>query len=139
MPRKNKPIVEIMPRVSQHDIQSMIAKSIEKYMDSLIKNGEAKGVYAFEPEPENRYNDIFDRRVNALLFEKYGCEVCGRKNISHASNGRCNRCADRRVTRIRQLRQDFEAEHPEIEIQKQIDRLTLRSRTARRLLGSGDE
>ena len=109
MPRKNKPTVEIMPRLSQHDIQSMIAKAIEKYMDSLVKNGEAKGVYAFEPEPQNRYDDIFDRRVNALLFEKFGCEVCGRKDVTHASNGRCDRCVSRRNNRIAQLRQEFEA------------------------------
>jgi hypothetical protein len=83
---------------------------------------------------------MFEREKWSLYFEKWGCQVCGKKTANHMHTGHCGACAGRITARLARIKLEYEQTHPEAEVERQIDQLTLRSRTAERLLrGERDE
>jgi hypothetical protein len=61
--------------------------------------------------------------------------MCSQKAVLHSRGGCCERCSSLVTQRLSQIKRDYERADPEREIERQIDRLTSRVRSARDLLG----
>ena len=151
MPRKKKmeiilaSPVPIAPVLGIDNLEAAIESMIRKRVDealSRIGMGELDDPH-FRPkevsQKARQIQDMFEREKWSLYFEKWGCHDCGRKAASHAHGGICTTCAGRIQNRLKQLKLEYERAHPEAEIERQIDKLTLRSRTAERLLRGDHE
>jgi hypothetical protein len=82
-----------------------------------------------------RIQDVFEQRKWSLYFEKWGCRACGKKTVSHASTGHCDRCHTRLYQRLATIKIEYDRVHPESRITEDIDHLTRRLRSAQALLG----
>lgn len=152
MPRKKIPTAEIVPASEaalvptskRESPQEMIERIVRERVDEIMAKLEAgQMVPDFIPRDQadelRRRVDVFERRKWSLYFEKWGCRMCNRKNVSHAGSGQCQRCHILVFQRLRAIRAEYEREHPDSEIDRQIDRLTSRFRVAKSLLNRGED
>src|ERR1035438_6102569 len=84
-----------------------------------------------------RRQSVFERRTRGPDFDKWGCRMCGRKKVSHASSGHCGRSHNKLTLRLMQLKREYNNANPERDIERDIDRLSSRFRSAEKLLGEG--
>jgi len=147
MPRINKPRVEILspseavlvPRPTAESIQAAIDRMVRERVDAILAE---HGAALLEPDFQSkevsyeiqRRQTVFERRRWSLYFEKWGCRRCDRKDVGHAGGGYCDRCHSLFFGRLVRIKREFDAANPDKEIQKDIDRLTRRLRSARELL-----
>lgn len=146
MPDKKKPIVEIMPtseaalmpKPPAANLQAMIDHIVRERVDEIMAERGAALESDFQPREVlyeiRQRQTVFERRKWSLYFEKWGCRKCGRKKVSHASGGFCGRCQNLFQSRLTVLKREYERANPELEIQRQIDHITSRVRTAEALL-----
>src|SRR5690242_9121970 len=149
MPRKKKPVVEVerlpaaalVPRPTAADLQAAIDRLVRQRVDEILaERNPDQMAPAFQPREVayelRRRQTVFQQREGRLYFEKWGCMICQRKKyVGHASGGICSGCYNRETMRRAALRREYERNNPETEIDKQIDRLTSRLRSAQELLG----
>jgi hypothetical protein len=149
MPRKKKLVVEIerlpeaalVPNPSAAHLQAEFDRMVRQRVDEILAERRPDQMApAFQPREVayelQRRQSVFQRREGRLYFEKWGCMICQRKkHVSHASGGICSGCYGRETLRRAQIRREYERSNPEAEIDKQIDRLTSRLRSAQELLG----
>ncbi len=150
--RSPKPTAEIVPASEaalvppgpRQDLEAMITRIVRERVDELMVKVEGRQVEPdFLPkdvsvELQERRN-VFERRKWSLYFEKWGCRMCSRKNVSHAATGHCARCHNLVAGRLALIKAEYERNNPETEIDRQIDRLTSRFRVAKSLLGRCEE
>ncbi|HET6143869.1 MAG TPA: hypothetical protein VFE02_10190 [Candidatus Acidoferrales bacterium] len=116
-------------------IESMIKKRVDEAL-SRIGMVELDDPHFRPREVERKARQVenmFERKKWSLYFERWGCVLCGQKKAAHMHTGYCNTCAGRITQRLRLLKRDYEQAHPEAEIDRQIEQLTLRARSAERL------
>jgi hypothetical protein len=138
VPDSGAALVPIVP-TPPANLKAVIEIMVRKRVDEILS---ASGIGEFEPNfrPAEVYRaarqsqSVFERVKWSLYFEKWGCQVCGKKTVAHMHTGHCTTCAVRIGQRLAKIKRDYEAVHPEAEIERQIDRLTSRSRTAEALL-----
>jgi len=149
MPRRKKPVVEIerlpeaalVPSPSTAHLQAEFDRLVRQRVDEILaERSPDQMAPAFQPREVayefQRRQTVFQRRAGRLYFEKWGCMICQRKkHVSHASGGICSECYAREARRRSQIRLEYERSNPEAAIDKQIDRLTSRLRSAQELLG----
>jgi hypothetical protein len=138
-----KPQAAIVPAVPapSANLQAAIESIVRKRVDEILASS---GIGEFEPNFRSRemsqagrqIQNMFERVKWSLYFEKWGCQICGKKTVAHMHTGHCTTCAGRIQLRLKQLKLVYERAHPEAEIERQIDHLTSRSRTAEALLGN---
>jgi hypothetical protein len=147
MPRKKKPIVEVLP-TSQvalvpktANFQAALDRMVRDRVDQIMAE---RGTGELEPDYQTkelsserrRSQNVFERNKWGLYFEKWGCKTCGRKkNVSHAANGHCSTCHIRIWQRLAALKREYDRNNPESRIAEDIDHLTRRLRSAQALLG----
>lgn len=150
MPKKKNVSVEmeameaIVRKPSAEDMRAMLDQMIRDRVDEALA---ARGSSEAEPgfhtrEASNelrRHQVMFDRRKWALYFEKWGCQHCGKKNVGHGSNGHCRKCHTLISQRMAQIKREYDRANPDSQIAEDIDHLTRRLRSARELLGEGEE
>lgn len=152
MPRKKKPIVEIVPasqaalvpKPSPANIEAIIERMVWERVDEILaERGAAEMEPNFQPREistEIRLRQsVYERRKWSIYFEKWGCKVCGNKKVSHVGSGSCERCYMRVYQRLAQIKHDFDKANPESEIKRDIDQITKRVRSAQALLGHGEK
>ena len=134
------------PLLSRVNVQALIERAVQARVDEILGRRSADLLEPdFQPKEVSlaiqARQTVFERRKWTMYFVKWGCRTCGRKanQVSHATNGLCDRCRTLTWDRLHQLRKDFERAHPTQEIDKAIDRLTSRVRTAQALLGEGEK
>jgi hypothetical protein len=152
VPRKKNPSVEIMPRsegalilkAPAEKFQGMLERLVRERVDEIMANGGASQLET-DCQPREvaleirRRQTVFESRKWRLYFEKWGCRMCNRKTVMHASGGCCERCNSLVTQRLSQIKRDYEKADPEREIERQIDLLTSRVRSARELLGEREK
>jgi hypothetical protein len=152
MPRKKKVEVQvvriseaaIVPKTPSADLKAVIESMVRKRVDEILSASEMTEVEA-DCRPREvaavsrQTQDMFERDKWALYFEKWGCRKCEKKTVNHSSTGHCEICASRLHQRLRKIRRDYYASHPDAETDRLIDRLTSRSRTAEALLGDREK
>jgi hypothetical protein len=149
MPLVNAEIVPpseaaIVPAAPTANLKAVIESMVRKRVDEILSGS---GIGEFEPnfrpreiaQAARQIQDMFERVKWSLYFEKWGCQVCGKKTVAHFHTGHCTTCAVRIQQRLKQLKLEYERAHPEAEIERQIDHLTSRSRTAEALLGKREK
>lgn len=152
MPRKKVPTAEIVPALEgalvplqkRESPQEMIERLVRERVDEIMVKLEAgQHEPGFIPRDEadelRRRRDVFERRKWSIYFDKWGCRVCARKNVSHYGTGHCQRCYMVIQSRLKQIKAEWDESRPDAEIDRQIDRLTSRFRVAKSLLNRGDE
>jgi len=148
MPRKNKPRVEILsaseavlvPRPTAENLQAAIDRMVRERVDAILAE---HGAALLEPDLQSREvsyeiqrrQTVFERRRWSLYFEEWGCRRCDRKTVSHAGGGYCGRCYTLIFERLVRIKREFDAANPDKEMQRNIDLLTRKLRSARELLG----
>jgi hypothetical protein len=141
MPSKKKPAVEIVPApeaiVGPVPTELMIARLVKERSDEIMTSPGAEFEPAFQPREIayeiQRRQTVFDRRKWALYFAKWGCQTCGRKDVSHFARAYCQTCHLLIRKRLEKIKIEFDRENPEREIAQQIDRITSRIRSANAL------
>jgi hypothetical protein len=143
MPRKKKPAVEIVPaseaalvpKPATANLQAMLDRMVRDKVDEIMAERAAgQSELAHQPREIRRHHPGFERVKWPLYFEKWGCEVCGRKRqVSHGSKGRCATCVLRLYHRMQRLEREWVRNNPESQIAEDIDRLTRRFRSAQEL------
>jgi Zn finger protein HypA/HybF involved in hydrogenase expression len=152
MPRKKNPSVEIMPRSGgalkpklwTANFQATLERIVRERVDEIMANpGSSQFETDFQPKEfaiEIRQNQtVFESRKWRLYFEKWGCRMCSQKTVLHAGSGCCEKCNRLVTQRLIQIKRDYEKADPEREIERQIDHITSRVRSARELLGEGEK
>jgi hypothetical protein len=149
MPRKKKGEVEVqivpaskaalVPPSPSADLKAVLEGMVRKRVDEILAaSGIAELEADFRPKEaaqvSRQTQDMFERKKWALYFEKWGCRKCEKKTVNHASTGHCGVCAMRLHGRLARIKRDYYKAHPDAEIERQIDRLTSRARTAESLL-----
>jgi Zn finger protein HypA/HybF involved in hydrogenase expression len=148
MPRKKTPRVEIVPRSEEALVpapptetpQAMLDRIVRERVDEIMAE---RGAGQLDPDFQTRKvayeiqrrQTVFERRRWSIYFEKFGCRRCDDKEVSHCGGGYCDKCHGLLWQRLAKIKLDYEKANTERDIQKQIDHLTLRSRTAQALLG----
>jgi hypothetical protein len=149
MPRKKKPVVEIVrlpeavlaPSPTTAHLQAVLDRMVRQRVDEIMAE---RGDVDLEPDFQSkevayelqRRQTVFDRKKWRLYFEEWGCRMCQRKKwVSHASSGHCSRCVSLMNARLAKIKRRFEEANPETEIDRQIDRISSRLRSAQELLG----
>jgi hypothetical protein len=130
----------LVPARSGAKLTAMIENLVRQRVDEVLS---ASGVRRLEVDLRpaqaakvaRQKQEMFERVKWVLYFEKWGCRVCERKHLTHASSGHCIRCHSRTVKRLEVIKHAWENSHPEAEIQLQIAHLTSRADTAQALLG----
>ncbi len=105
MPRKKKPIVEIVPtsemalvpKAPTANFQAVLDRMVRDRVDEILTE---RGAALLEPDFHTReiaieiqqHQTVFDRRKWGLYFEKWGCRMCGKKQVSHGTKGYCDAC-----------------------------------------------
>src|SRR5665213_2997286 len=140
------PVTEsaIVPSAPSANLETMIERLVRRRVDEALSR---IGIEELDPhfrprevaQKARQSQDMFEREKWSLYFEKWGCQVCGKKTVNHMHTGHCGTCANRITQRLKLIKRDYEQAHPEAEIERQIDQLTLRTRTAERLLRSERE
>ena len=135
------PIVEtvLAPAEPSANLKAVIENLVRKRVDEILA---ASGLAELEADLRPREialaarqaQGVFERVKWRLYFEKWGCRKCEKKTVNHASTGHCSSCEQRLRIRMRRIKRDYLRAHPEAEIERNIDALTLRSRTAEDLL-----
>jgi hypothetical protein len=98
--------------------------------------GAADRLSDFQPRPPagSVSKSVFERKKWSLYFAKWGCLRCDTQDVTHRSNGYCERCHRLLSERIRRLRFGWNHEHPN----QSAERLHASGiRAAERLLGGG--
>jgi hypothetical protein len=147
MPRKNTSRVEILsaseavlvPRPTAENLQAAIDRMVRERVDAILAE---HGAALLEPDFQSREvsyeiqrrQTVFERRRWSLYFEKWGCRRCDRKTVSHVCGGYCDRCHNLLFGRLVRIKREFDAANPDKEMQRNIDRLTRRLRSAQELL-----
>jgi|HubBroStandDraft_6_1064221.scaffolds.fasta_scaffold739540_2 hypothetical protein len=147
MSRKKKVEVQIVPvseaalipKTPSADLKAVIESMVRKRMDEILS---ASCMAEIDPDfrpresaqVTRRAQDMFEREKWALYFAKWGCRKCDKKTVNHASTGHCAACNTRLWARLARIKRDYHLAHPDAEIERQIDRLTSRSRIAEALL-----
>ena len=150
MPRKKKANVEIVSASETHlvplvqapavNLQAMLDRMVRERVDEILAM-RAGGHVEPDFQPREVANDarirnnVFEIRKWSLFFEKWGCRTCHRKNVAHASSGCCARCHNLVAQRLAAIKRDFYRDDPELEIERQINQITSRMRSAQALLG----
>ena len=148
MPRKKKANVEIVPaseavlvpREPAANLQEMLDRMVRERVDEILAM-RAGGHVEPDFQPREVANDarirnnVFEIRKWSLYFEKWGCRMCHRKNVGHASSGYCGRCHSLVALRLAAIKRNFYRDDPELEIERQINQITSRTRSAQALLG----
>jgi hypothetical protein len=137
-------VVPIATKEPSPNVKAVLESMVRKRVDEILT---ASGIGEFEPNFRRREvakasrqsQDMFERVKWSLYFEKWGCQVCGKKTVAHMHTGHCTTCAVRIGQRLTKIKRDYERAHPEAEIDRQIDQLTLRARTAESLLRRSEE
>jgi hypothetical protein len=142
---------EIVPASETAIVSSAPSANLEALIEGLVRRRVDEaisriGIGEFDPHFRPRevaakarqIQNMFEREKFSLYFEKWGCMICSKKTV-HASNGHCTACVNRITSRLRQIKGDYEKAHPEAEIERQINHLTLRARTAEGLLRGEQE
>lgn len=137
MPRKKQVSVEIVPKPEAMDIRAVIDRMVDERLAAREADLMDPGYRSKALSNEIRVQqNVFNRVKWGLYFEKWGCQSCGRKkNVNHASGGHCTNCSQRIYFRLKQIKREYELNNPEVEINRQIDRLSSRFRSAEALLG----
>jgi hypothetical protein len=126
-------------------MQAIITRMVQDRVDEIMaERGGSQLEPGFQPKEVayelQRRQTVFERRKWALYFLRWGCRMCNRKkNVSHASGGCCATCITRVGARLETIKLQYERDNPEAAIDRQIDRLTSRFRSAEALLGEGEE
>jgi len=138
MPKKTR--VEIVRKRSPEDMKAMLDRLVRSKLEEILAE---RGEDQLEPATRSRrirqIHPGFERVKHVLYFEKWGCQTCGKKNVAHMSNAKCERCSGRFIQRMQQLEIQWVRNNPESQIADDIDHLTRRHRTARALLEEGEE
>ena len=145
-PREDNPgVIEIIPALSPIGPKEPSAE-LKAYLESMVRQRVDEILTASGIEMESDFRpreiakvsrqsqNVFERQKWALYFEKWGCRMCGKKAAAHGSTGHCGTCVMRVQNRLKQLKLEYERTHPESEIERNIERLTLRARSAEELL-----
>ena len=123
--------------------QAVLARIVRDRVDEIMAERGAQLEPDFQPKEVSfeiqRRQTVFDRQKWALYFEKWGCRRCGKKTFGHASSGHCSGCLKTLANRQRQIKLEYERNNPEAEIERNIDHLTSRIRSAQALLGEGEK
>jgi Zn finger protein HypA/HybF involved in hydrogenase expression len=152
MTRKKKPGVEIVPASETALVPKRPAESPQAVLDRMVRErvdeimaerGSAPMESDFQPKEVafelQRRQTVFERRKWPLYFEKWGCRKCERKRVAHMSTGQCAACHSRLQQRLAAIKRDFDKANPDQEIERKIDQLTSRFRSAQALLGELEE
>jgi len=120
-------------------LQAVIEGMVRKRVDELLaSSGMAEMGDSFRPaevaKVRRRINHIFESQKWRKYFEKWGCLICGKVSVPYSFNGLCGTCGNRTTSRLMKIKRDFEAAHPDSQIERNIDQLTLRARAAEDLL-----
>jgi hypothetical protein len=136
MPKKQTVSVEIVRRPSPEDMKAMLDRMVTDKIEQILAERDLEQLAPVYRSSRIRpIHPGFEREKHGLYFEKWGCEVCGRKdNVSHMGKARCERCNTRYHQRIAALEREWISKNPESQIVEDIDRLTRRLRTAQELL-----
>lgn len=156
MPRK-KTTVEVLPQTAtivvrpttaeielraNPEIEAMIGRLVEERLRKIMSDEDAVSE-SFQPKEISyefrQQHELFERHKWILYFEKWGCQRCSRKKVSHGAKGYCSSCYARLHSRLVQIKADYEKANPEGRIGQDIDRLTLRVRSARALVGEREK
>jgi hypothetical protein len=120
------------------DLQAALEGMVRKRVDEIL--AASATIDAFRPsavaKTARRVNHIFEGKKWGLYFDKWGCLICGKTAVAkcYFHTGLCSSCGARVQSRLVKIKRDYEAAHPQVEIERNIERLTLRARTAERLL-----
>lgn len=144
IPEPEAAIVPMAAKEPSANLKAVIENMVRQRVDEILS---ASGIGEFEPnfrpreiaQAARQTQDMFERTKWSLYFEKWGCQVCGKKNAAHFHTGHCTTCACRIHQRLIKIKHDYEKTHPEAEIDRQIDQLTLRARSAAALLGDSEK
>jgi len=136
MPKKRNVSVEIVRKRSPEDMKAMLDRLVrDKLEEILAERGEDRLEPATRSRRIRQTHPGFERVKHVLYFERWGCQTCGKKNVAHMSNAKCERCSVRFSQRMQQLELEWLRNNPESQIADDIDHLTRRHRTAQALLG----
>lgn len=135
-------IVPAVPPEPSANLKAVLEGMVRKRVDEILA---ASGMHELSADYRptkvahvaRQVDDLFERKKWSLYFDKWGCRICGKKTAFYGNTGHCQTCAQRIHQRLTALRRDYEKAHPEAEIERNIERLTLRARTAERLLREG--
>jgi hypothetical protein len=152
MPRKKKATTEIVSGADLALVPKRVPINIRAILDQMVREQveqalaqRANGNIPADFQPRDVANDarirgnVFEIRKWTLYFEKWGCRMCRRKNVSHLGGGCCKRCHELVSGRLAKIKRDFYANDPEQEIERQINQITSRLRSAKALLGTTEE
>lgn len=129
MPRKTRPVVEVLPAETtllgppMNDLERIVRQRVDEV---LLGTSHKRAVGDM---------DVFDRRKWSLYFEQWGCLRCNRKTVPHASGGQCPTCNGLIANRLGAIKRAWNEAHPQQQTEQDIDALTSRVRAAERLLG----
>jgi hypothetical protein len=118
----------------------MAARIVRTIVDELVVGDEA-GLEPFfrsreiSDEIRNRQT-VFERNKGQYYHKKWGCLKCGRKDTNHMALGLCGDCHRLIGSRFAIIKAGYDRADPNLKIEKQIDRLTAKIRTAKLLLGN---
>jgi hypothetical protein len=140
MPKKQTVSVEIVRRPSPVDMKATLERMMKDQFEKLMAERDLEQLApVYRSRRIRPIHPGFEREKHGLYFEKYGCEVCGKKNdLSHMGKGRCERCSNRYHQRMAALEHEWLSKNPDSQIAEDIDRLTRRVRTAEALLGESE-
>lgn len=126
------------PKEPSADLKAYIESIVRQRVDEILSANAGEFEPDFRPRrvanASSQTQDMFEREKWSLYFEKYGCRGCGKKAAPHMSTGHCSTCQNRTYSRLTRLRAVYERAHPEAEIDRNIEKLTLRARSAEILL-----
>jgi hypothetical protein len=135
MPKKQNVSVEIVRTPSPTDMKAMLEQMMKDQFEKLMAERDLEQLApAYRSSRIRPIYPGFEREKYGLYFEKWGCEVCGRKdNVSHIRKGRCELCNTLYHQRIAALEREWISKNPDSQIVEDIDHLTRRLRTAQEL------
>ncbi len=124
MPRKKKPVVEIVrvvpllpPVASPPSPQELLERLIaQKVAEALAERDD----FLFEPHFRERrvsyelrrLMTVPERKKWTVYFDRWGCLKCGTKRAVHAANGYCPTCRSKVVYRLKQILKELRGERP---------------------------
>jgi len=134
----------IVPKAPTVNIEAILDRMVRERVDEILATRAAEKVEAdFQPRDvanDTRIrNNVFELRKWALYFEQWGCRMCRRRNVSHASGGHCDRCNNLVAGRLGRIKRKFYEDDPDLEIERQINQITSRMRSAQALLTDREE
>ncbi len=150
MPRKKKPVVEIVRASSALAVPQPNAAKLEALLDRLVQQRVSEALSQrdaalFEPHFRSsrvsheirRHQTVSEQRRWPAYFDRWGCLACRRTKAVHAGNGYCERCRLRISQRLKAIERELSKAYAQQGGQDQVGEITSRVRDAERLLGKG--